>query len=440
MAGHDLEGLMNWLERDEWRPAFEGLMEVHLGQACERIDGSAEDLSKLLDEQTVAVLWGCVFEDFLTWDIDGRNVVNDYLKRRGFRETTSTRAYMNGLRKSVMSLYEVSELRPGVSFLARDLIRGGEPVLVHEKSGSRQLKPWDRVAARLVTVGPKTLIAGGILPFDHEGANAFLEIVRERERALGPNEGALVGLAPLFTTAWLAARLDGILNPNLPVLRNTDGDPILFTTIRYPLLKGAKAAAVRAALDRGPGFHRETTAFWNWLGDAPPASPAKTGDRGLTIGSWTPDGSTVLGTIELKRGRVILEVNSKERAATGQGLLADLLDGLAGEPQITARTLEELQAGASSDQPAEDTPALPPEFQQALQKEWLDKYYRALLDQPVPMLGNRTPRELARSMEIDPLAAWLKVMENGAARTASQGEIYDLAWMWHELGIATLRR
>jgi hypothetical protein len=436
MAGHDLEGLMNWLERDEWRPAFDGLMEAHLGQACERIDGSPEDLSKLLDEQTLAVLWGCVFEDFLTWDIDGRNVVNDYLKRRGFRETTSTRAYMNGLRKSVMSLYEVSELRPGESFLARDLIRGGEPVLVHEKSGSRQLKPWDRVAARLVAVGPKTLIGGGILPFDHEGANAFLEIVRERERALGPHEGAFVGLAPLFTTAWLAARLDGILNPSLPVLRNTDGDPILFTTIRYPLLKGTRAPAVRAALDRGPGFHRETTTFWNWLGDAPPASPAKTGDRGLTIGSWTPNGLTVLGTIELGRGWVVLEVNSKERAATGLGLLADLLNGLAGEPQITIRTLEELQAGASSDQPVEDTPALPHELQQ----EWLDKYYRALLDQPVPMLGNRTPRELVRSMETDSLAAWLKVMENGAARTASKGGTYDFAWMWHELGIATLRR
>ena len=66
------------------------------------------------------VLRRCVFEDFLTLETeDGGNIVADYLKRRGFRETASSRAYMNGLRNSVMSLYEVSDLRPGESFLAR---------------------------------------------------------------------------------------------------------------------------------------------------------------------------------------------------------------------------------------------------------------------------------------------------------------------------------
>jgi hypothetical protein len=42
------------------------------------------------------------FEDFLTREIvDGRNVVDDYLKRRGWRESASTKAYMRALRDSV---------------------------------------------------------------------------------------------------------------------------------------------------------------------------------------------------------------------------------------------------------------------------------------------------------------------------------------------------
>jgi hypothetical protein len=43
MAGHAVEGLVNWLGRDEWRAEFEDLMDQHLGEACEAIDGSADD-------------------------------------------------------------------------------------------------------------------------------------------------------------------------------------------------------------------------------------------------------------------------------------------------------------------------------------------------------------------------------------------------------------
>ena len=54
---------------------------------------------------------GLSFEDFLTRDFDdGSNIVDDYLKRRGWKEGVSTRTYMAALRTSVMSLYEVSDI------------------------------------------------------------------------------------------------------------------------------------------------------------------------------------------------------------------------------------------------------------------------------------------------------------------------------------------
>ena len=79
------------------------------------------------------VVWGCVFEDFLARDLDdGRNIVDDYLKRRGWNESASNKAYMRALRSSVMSLYEISDIVREESFLARDLVRGGEPIRVSE--------------------------------------------------------------------------------------------------------------------------------------------------------------------------------------------------------------------------------------------------------------------------------------------------------------------
>src|SRR6187455_94278 len=54
---------------------------------------------------------------------------------------------MRGLRSSIMSLYEASAIVPGQSFLARDLLRGGEPVLISERTATRTLKEWDQIAA-----------------------------------------------------------------------------------------------------------------------------------------------------------------------------------------------------------------------------------------------------------------------------------------------------
>src|SRR5439155_18881852 len=98
-----------------------------------------------------------------------------YLKRRGWKESASNKAYMTALRSSVMSLYEVSDIVLDKSFLARDLVRGGEPVRVNERSGTRYLKPWDRIAARIVRVGSRTEMAGGALPFDHAASETLLD-------------------------------------------------------------------------------------------------------------------------------------------------------------------------------------------------------------------------------------------------------------------------
>ena len=76
---------------------------------------------------------------------EGSNIVDDYLKRRGWKESASARAYMLALRSSVMSLYEVSDIVRDTSFRARDLVRGGDPI--SERSATRSLKQWDRIAA-----------------------------------------------------------------------------------------------------------------------------------------------------------------------------------------------------------------------------------------------------------------------------------------------------
>jgi hypothetical protein len=166
-----LQGLMKWLSRVEWRDRFAEIYDHHLLPACRRTGFDAEEVMAILGEDWfMTTVWGCAFEDFLTREgTDGRNIVDDYLKRRGWKEGASARAYMSALRRSVMSLYEVSDIVRDTSFRARDLVRGGDPILISERSATRSLKQWDSIATRVVQIGSQMHISGAVLPYGRGG-------------------------------------------------------------------------------------------------------------------------------------------------------------------------------------------------------------------------------------------------------------------------------
>jgi hypothetical protein len=91
--------------------------------------------------------------------------------------------------------------------------------------------------------------------------------------------------------------------------------------------------------------------------------------------------------------------------------------------------------------PASD---IPPEVQTKLVHQSLDRQYRALLGQPVPMLGDVTPRAAARTLAgHERLAVWLKHLENRSRQQPDPTNpvaTYDFAWLWRELKVQNLRR
>ena len=85
---------------------------------------------------------------------------------------------------------------------------------------------------------------------------------------------------------------------------------------------------------------------------------------------------------------------------------------------------------------------LPHDEQCRIVHEAMDRHYHAQLDQPVPALGNISPRKAAKSKKgRDKLVTWLKLLENQTARHAPDDPMssYDVTWMWNELGIYDLR-
>ena len=298
MAGaHSLRGLMKWLTRHEWRDRFAEVYDAHLQPACERLGVDVDEVVSILGQDWfMTTVWGSAFEDFLTRDFDGgHNIVDDYLKRRGWKESASTRAYITALRTSVASLYEVSDIIKDTSFRARDLVRGGNPILISERSATRSLKQWDRIAARVVQVGSHAQISGALLPYEREASEDILRLLRdvakrtdkERQKLANQvggdvNHPAIVdgfsqnamlrAAAPTITTFWLIDIINRAVDPPDLDIRNTEGDELLFCAVHFPLSADATADDIRQALSRCPALRQETTTFWNWFG---PGKPAK---------------------------------------------------------------------------------------------------------------------------------------------------------------------
>ena len=140
-TSQSIQGLIKWSQRGEWRDNFETALERHVGPACHSAGIGLDELEEIIGDHWMSTLWGCAFEDLVSAGRAERNVADDYLKRRGWKESAGTRAYIEALRHSSMSLYEVSDIVGGVSFLARDLVRGGEPVRVFERSANSKPVP-----------------------------------------------------------------------------------------------------------------------------------------------------------------------------------------------------------------------------------------------------------------------------------------------------------
>src|SRR5215831_8928838 len=101
---HGLTGLIKFLARDDWRSSFEEVMGEHFGPVMQAFGLEYEEIGAAFRDFDTT-LWGVAFEDFLGRELepDGRNFVEEYLRRRGWNESAPTKAYMRGLRNSIMS-------------------------------------------------------------------------------------------------------------------------------------------------------------------------------------------------------------------------------------------------------------------------------------------------------------------------------------------------
>ena len=461
-----IRNIMNWAEQPEWLEEQAAVFDAHLAPVCDRIDINQEDLILELEEHGYGgMLFGVVFEDFISHRLpDDKNIIDDYLKRRGWRESVPGRRYLQQLRDSVLSLYEVVEASPGHHCDLRDLVRDGKTFRVHERMGTQNLVKWDRLAARVMNMNGKHIFSGGILPFPREASQSLLRVLtesrkqfnKELSRAAGKKAAAkilssesldelfLQDAAPAFTSIWLTHTLERLHEP-LPELVNRNGEALLFTETRFPFLADQREE-IAQRLDAAPEWAHDNPDEHTWIWLPHPDAIANKPQRGMAVDTLQDGQRPINGTLELKSGVLTLTTNSMQRAEHGQAVLETLLHGLVGPALSKLQTPEQLMAEnethQQSDGDQELTDTIDPEIAAEIIHNMLDQHYRQCLDEPIPMLGDKTPRQCAKSKTgREQVVEWLKYLENNELRRAAgQGQApYDSSWIWEELKLAKYR-
>jgi hypothetical protein len=461
-----IRNLMNWAQRPEWSAEQVAVFDNHLAPVCDRIDLARDALIQELQAHGYeGMLFGVMFEDFISRRLaDDRNIIDDYLQRRGWRESVPGRRYLQQLRDSVLSLYEVVDVAPGRHCDLRDLMRGGKTLRVHERMGTQNLVKWDRLAARVLGLNGKTVFSGGILPYPREAAEKLLKLLTDsrkqfdKQLAQETEKDVLSHLAasenlddrflrescPAFTGIWIMDTLQRLRQP-LPELVNRDGEALVFTETRFPFLAD-QLEEIAQRLDAAPDLERDSPDehTWIWLPETAAVNDKKQGS--MTIDSLLDGQHPLNGTLELKPGVLTLTTNSMERAQRGQAMLETLLQGLIGPALSSMQTpeqlLEERDARRQDAGDREPADAIDPDMAAEIIHNTLDQHYRQVLDEPVPALGNKTPRQCARSKKgRERVIEWLKDLENNELRRAAhQGQPpYDSRWMWDELKLGRYR-
>jgi hypothetical protein len=365
------------------------------------------------------------------------------------QETPRAREYLQGIRSTPPSLYEVQDVAWGEWVEVRDRLRGGPTQRIDEHSASQTLQRWDCLVGRVVQPRGELMLTGGVLSLTLDTADRIEDLHRRVTKAGRKSVGALVdelgieagqsgdvhGAALRFVDricfqAWLRALLDSARRLP-PTLHNTDGDPLLFARARLPLAAGA-AEEIGRRLDALAGWDRERAgaARWTWATGPRVQMPA------------------ILGNARLERDALVVETNSRPRMERALEALRAALGTLVGEALTSyedpAHAMSERGARTASTRD-DTTDSVSAEVGAAIAEaihRVKDTHYRRTLDESVPMLGNRTPRQCARSKQgRAKLVRWLKELENHELQRAGRGGPgpYDMSWMWRELGLETER-
>lgn len=338
--------------------------------------------------------------------LDGRTPGRAYLDKKARQLDPLLVRYIEQCCATPFSYYDVLSIRPDDGFTLRDIFTGGE-TYVTEQAGSRQSQAGDILFGKVVTIdGVSMLEACAPFMFPPMDKSAILKLRKKMERGKQPLTPERLREYRYDMLSLYHDITDRLLNPVMPQLHNTDGDPLLLHKLVYTL-----ECSPRATLDalRQLNLTEDDESI---LTDAE-FDPA--GELRKIEFAWQKPGNnkhknwnnTILGHLRIEGATLTAEVNSENRAQQFKKLMEKLLPGKARYKTTVIQSLESMLARSEKEgdtarsrqiQKEQDELNSRPEVQAKI-AEYMRQHYCEWPEEKLPALNGKTPLQAVKTKD-----------------------------------------
>lgn len=330
-----------------------------------------------------------------------QTVAEIYAEKRGQRLDKLQRRLIDAASGRPFSFFEVTSCKQGEGFRLKDIFRGIETDVI-EKQGSENARPGDILLARIVQIDHVAMLVGSssilitpnfkpaIIDLRRNMLQEYQHITRD---VLNEYD---IEIRELYFDIYESLF-------QLPLLCNTDGDPLQFHTLHYDIDDAETAFQHLCSLSV---VENEKTL----------RSSATMDDKGRVIKAeitWSREGhkassaldNTILGRIVINHQKMTIEVNSEARAETIRAEIDKRLGKYARyktteiKSPETMLTKEKIAEGGNLEKGmGHDELMQIPEVRDKMAKV-LTAHWDGWVDQKIPALGGTTPREAVKNSD-----------------------------------------
>lgn len=325
-------------------------------------------------------------------------VASAYLARRGRYEEPLTVRYLEAAKDAAFSFLEILEVRPGIGFSIQDTLTGWRGD-VTEKTASQTVRQGDILPARAVRLDD-LVVLDGCAPIAFPPLEK-LQIIELRNKILKANPVIAAHVLRDYRIEILEiyqSIAERLLNPKMPKLANTDGDPLAFCRVSYeiPSPRGAFESLRHLSLGHTEAELLENATFDNANELLSVELPWLKAANARMV--WK---NTNLGSIKIEGPHLIAEVNSERRAQrfrkiadkalpAGSRYVSTVMESV----DVALDAYQREHPGGSVKDDLNNQPEV-----QALLRQTLTDYYRSWLEMTIPSLNGKTPKQAMRTKD-----------------------------------------
>lgn len=429
----------DYLKKSPWSERFQENRDFYFSELSNQLNISEDELfERVKDQPASGNMYGIIFESLFDKEYGDShiNIIDEYIKRRGWKLSKEEKAILEQLRDQPFSIYEVIEVNQGDNVVIQNILVNSGEIRVFEKSGSKSMKPFDFIVAKVLKEDETYGFTGCIFKISKTEAkriqNKVKEAFQSKNIILKDNEDIsdetnqeIKEILRAFTSEMLISAFKYALTPTRYI--TYEGDDIAPAEITF-IVKDRKRVInkLNKHNDLYIADEEPDNLFWNWAVDKKTLAVAER--NASTFETFLDNDLLVIGNIELVGKILKCSTMSEPRTKKLIKLLQDYLGDLIDMPVVKHIDIFKKSKKKKSEKVK---PEVPIEIEREIVTEYFDEHYRKILDEKISVLNNQTPRECAKT-DPERVKRWLKMLDE---QETTKKINYDTSWIWKELGI-----